>query len=164
MDYLGHVIKPGHLEVATKNIAALEGFREPETQTQLRSFLGLYNVYRRFVPNFARVAAPLNKLLEKRQGPQFDPLTAKQREAFNLLKKALAEPQVLRLPRQDLPFSVDKDACEYQIGCALMQQHEDGKRYSMGFWSSTLSPTERNYSVGEKEWLAVVWAIQLLRP
>ena len=36
VDYLGHVIKPGRLEVATKNTAALEGFHEPETQTQLR--------------------------------------------------------------------------------------------------------------------------------
>ena len=134
VDYLGHVIKPGRLEVATKNTAAIEGFREPETQTQLRSFLGLCNVYRRFVPNFARVSAPLNKLLKKEQGPKLEPFDDTERNAFKKLKEALASPPVLRLPQEQLPFSVDTDnACEYQIGCALMQLHEDGKRYPIGF-------------------------------
>ena len=44
IDYLGHVIRPGKLEVAEKNTAALQGFKEPTTQTQLRSFLGMCNV------------------------------------------------------------------------------------------------------------------------
>ena len=164
VDYLGHVIKPGRLEVATKNTAAVEGFREPETQTQLRSFLGLCNVYRRFVSNFARVSAPLNKLLKKEQSPKLEPFTDDEWKAFHKLKEALASPPVLRLPRENLLFSVDTDACEYQIGCALMQLHEDGKRYPIGFWSRSLTPAEKNYSVGEKECLVVVWAIQLLRP
>ena len=120
VDYFGHVIKAGRLEVATKNTAAIEGFREPETQTQLRSFLGLINVYRKFVPNFARVSAPLNKLLKKEQSPKLEPLTDDERIAFKKLKEALASPPVLRLPQENLPFSVDTDACEYQIGCTLM--------------------------------------------
>ena len=65
VDYLGHVICPGKIEVASKNTEAVEGFKEPRTQTELRSFLDLCNVYRRFVPNFARTAAPLNALLRK---------------------------------------------------------------------------------------------------
>lgn len=41
----------------------IDGFKEPTTQTQLRSFIGLCNVYRRFVPNFARVTSCLNRML-----------------------------------------------------------------------------------------------------
>ncbi len=48
-----------------KRTEALEGFQFPKTQTQVRSFLGLCNVYRRFVKGFAKVAAPLNDLLKK---------------------------------------------------------------------------------------------------
>ena len=154
VDFLGHVIKRGRLEVATENTAAIDRFREPETQTQLRSFLGLCNVYCRFVPNFARVSEPLNKLLKREQGPKLEPFDE---------NEALASPPVLRLLQEDLPFSVDTDACEYQIGWALMQLYEDGKRYLIEFWSRKLTSVEENYSICEKECLAVEWAIQLLR-
>ena len=139
MDYLGHVFKPDRLEVATKNTAPIDWFRKPEKQTQLRSFLGLCNVYRRFVPNFARVSAPLNKLLKKEQGPKLEPFDENKRSAFKKLKEALASLPVLRRPQEEVPFSVETDVCEYQIGYALMQLHEDGKRYPIGFWSRTLT-------------------------
>ncbi len=55
VNYLGHTIRPGLLEVANRNTDAIQGFKVPTTQTELRSFLGLRNVYRSFIPNFARV-------------------------------------------------------------------------------------------------------------
>ncbi len=65
VNYLGHTIRQGKLEIAMKPTEALEGFQFPKTQTQVRSFLGLCNVYSRFVKRFAKVAAPLNDLLKK---------------------------------------------------------------------------------------------------
>ena len=164
VDYLGHVVTPGKLHIATTNTKAVEGFKLPRTQTELKSFLGLCNVYRRFVPNFARTAAPLQRLLRKGEPFDLPPMDDDQMKAFNLLKAALSSPPVLRLPQDDLKYSVDTDACDYQIGCALMQTYSDGTRHPIGFWSRSLSPAERNYSVTEKECLAVVWSLQILRP
>lgn len=164
VDYLGHVISPGKLAVAEKNLDAVEKFVYPSTQTQMRSFLGRRNVYRRFVPNFARTAAPLNRLLRKGESVSLPPPDEEQQTAFDLLKAALATPPVLTLPRQDLPFSEDTDACDEQVGCALMQKHEDGTRHPIGFWSRTLSLPERNCNTSERECLAVIWAVQILRP
>ena len=62
VDYLGHVITPGKLAVATKNTEAITNASFPTTQSGVRRFLGMCNMYRRFVPNFSEVAAPLNKL------------------------------------------------------------------------------------------------------
>eukprot|EP00171_Calliarthron_tuberculosum_P023404 IDg23404t1 len=133
VSYLGHTIRPGRLEVANKNTKAIQKFKIPTTKTELRSFLGLCNVYRRFVPNFARAAAPLTELLKKEVEaalPEFDDRRLK---SFQLLKKALTSPPILRLPQKNLRFSVDTDACEHQLGCVLFQTHEDGKRYPLGF-------------------------------
>jgi hypothetical protein len=69
VDYLGHVLRPGRLGVAEKNTTALRTAPLPRTQTELRSFLGLCNVYRRFVPHFSALAAPLNALLCKGMPP-----------------------------------------------------------------------------------------------
>ena len=65
--YLGHIIHPGTLEVNATHTIALKRAKHPTTQTQLRAFLRLCNVYRRFVPKYSHIAAPLNVLLCKGQ-------------------------------------------------------------------------------------------------
>jgi len=62
MEYLGHVIRPGRVRVLEKNLQALRGLPYPETQTQMKSFLGMCGVYRRFVADFAKIARPLTAL------------------------------------------------------------------------------------------------------
>lgn len=60
-DYLGHIIQPFHLELvvrAADNVAKLES---PTKVTELRSFLGLCNVFRWFLPNLTLLTGPLNK-------------------------------------------------------------------------------------------------------
>ena len=98
VDYLGHVIRPGRLEVATKNTEAVECFKELTTQTELRSFLGFCNVHRRFVLNFARNAVPLNTFLRTRCTTELPRFNEEQSAAFELRKNALLSPPILILP------------------------------------------------------------------
>jgi hypothetical protein len=164
VDYLGHVIRPGKLAVAEKNTDALRKAQPPRTQTELRSFLGLCNVYRRFVPGFAKVSGPLNQLLRKGEGPTLGILTPDQLTAFHSLREKLLHPPVLALPRKEGRYVLDTDASDLQIGACLSQEHPDKLRHPIGYWSRSLNPAERNYSTTEKECLAIVWAILLLRP
>lgn len=84
--------------------------------------------------------------------------------AFETLKRLLTSADVLALPILDLPYSIDTDSSDYQVGCALFQMHPYGERKPIGDWSRTLQQAERNYSVPEKECLAVVWDLTTLRP
>jgi RNase H-like domain found in reverse transcriptase/Reverse transcriptase (RNA-dependent DNA polymerase) len=167
VDYLGHVIRPGRLGVAEKNTAALRDAPFPRTRTELRSFLGLCNVYRRFVPRFAAIAAPISTLLGKGTRATLPPLTTAQIEAFNNLRTRLLSPPILALPRSEAKFNLwlDTDASDGQLGCCcLLQGQPEGPALQLGYWSRTLNPAERNYSITEKECFAIVWAGTHLRP
>ena len=65
VNYLGHIIRPGLLSVDQSRVAALKHAQNPRTQSELRSFLGLCNVYRRFVQRYSYLAAPLNQFLKE---------------------------------------------------------------------------------------------------
>jgi transposase InsO family protein len=164
VEYLGHVITPGKLHVSNKNVVALEQAHHPRTRTELRSFLGMCNVYRKFVPQFAKLAAPLTELLKKGQPDTFDHLTDAQVQAFDSLRASLMNPIILGLPVRDRDFTLDVDASDYQLGACLQQEGTDGTLIPCGFYSRALNDAERNYSATEKECLAVVWAVLMLRP
>ncbi|CDF40678.1 unnamed protein product [Chondrus crispus] len=119
---------------------------------------------RKFVPQYAKIAHLLNQLLKKGQPVQIAEFNEPCNAAFHELKDAILAPPGLALPRKGLPYSVDTDASDYHIGAALFQTHRDAQRKPIGFFSRTLAAAERNYSVSEKECLAVIWAVQTLRP
>jgi hypothetical protein len=164
VDYVGHVIRPGQLSVAEKNTETLKNAQHQTTQTDLRSFSGICNVYRRFVRGFAKIAEPLNLLLRKGETPQLGPLSSKQVTAFDTLRDALLNPPILALPRIEGAFTLDTDASDHQLGCCLLQSQPDGSQRPVGYWSRGLTSAEKNYSTTEKECLAIVWAILHLRP
>ena len=153
--YLGHLIRPGTLEVDETATRTLKMAKHLRTQTELRAFLGLSNVYRRFVTRYSHVAAPLNTLLKKGNPVTLAPFEEAEMDAFQTLVTAITSPLVLALLKANLPYSIDTDASDYQVGCALFQTDKNGERRPIGFWSRSLNSTD-NYSTPEKECLAVV--------
>ena len=162
--YLGHIIRPGTLELDPASTASLRKALPPRNQSEVRSFLGMCNVFKRFIPKYSDTTEPINALLRTGMPETIADWGEKQEKAFRTLIEAICSPPILRLPRRNLPYSVDTDASNYQVGCALFQTDEEGARHPIGFWSRTLQGAERNYSTAEKECLAVVWALQTLRP
>ncbi|CAN8063209.1 unnamed protein product [Agarophyton chilense] len=86
--YLGQVIKPGQLAIQEAQTAAFREVQPPSTQKQLRSFLGLCNVYRRFVPRYSHIAAPLNAKLSKGQIVQLEQFRQAERVPIGSLNAA----------------------------------------------------------------------------
>ena len=77
---------------------AVQSWPAPRNLTELRSFVGLYSYYRRFIPDFATLATPLRKLIRQnvrfKWGPQ-------QEEAFQLLKEKLTMAPILGMPQDE---------------------------------------------------------------
>jgi len=82
VEYLGHIVRPGQLHVHKKNVEALKHAKLPTTKTQLKSFLGMCNVYRRFLKDFAKRAKPLNVLTRAEIPPDLPPPTGVAIAAF----------------------------------------------------------------------------------
>jgi RNase H-like domain found in reverse transcriptase len=153
VSYLGQGIHPGKLTVVEKNSHALKTSKPPTTQRKLRSFLGLCNVYRRFVAGFAKIAAPLNILLRKGEILQLGSLSEEQLAAFETLRTRLLDPPILAQHSAEGLLILDTDASHEQIGCCLFQEQVEGTRHPVEYWRRGLTSAERNYSTTENECL-----------
>jgi len=163
VQYLRHIVRPGQLHVHKKNVNELKHASFPTTKTQLKSFLGMCNVYRRFFKDFAKRAKPLNAMTRAEIPPDLPISTDAAPAAFGDLRQALLAPLSLALPTTKVQMMVDVDACADQLGCTLLQEQPDGPRLLVGYWSRGLSPAEKNYSTMERECLGVVWSVLKLR-
>jgi len=65
LEYLGRIDWPGQLLVNRKNIKSMAQALPPRNQTELKSVLGMCNVYRRFIKYCAHIAKSLTKLTSK---------------------------------------------------------------------------------------------------
>jgi len=96
VEYLGHVVRPGRLSVNEKNFKAIKKAVFPNTQTQMTSFLGMCNVYRRFTVEFAKKAKPLNDLNSMKLPKRLSPPTPEEQAAFDTLREQLCHLPILR--------------------------------------------------------------------
>ncbi|CAN8063812.1 unnamed protein product [Agarophyton chilense] len=115
VEYMGHIIGPVTLEVESSNIRAVQEVKLSRSQTDVRSFIGLCSVYRRFVKGFAKIAAPLNKKLQKGEPERFENLSNDEMDTFEELKRALLSPPILALPKTGLPYTLDTDASQSKL-------------------------------------------------
>lgn len=162
LEFLGHVIGLGQLAPNPVKVKAVQQAPPPKTKKQLRSFLGLANYYRKFIPNFAAIAVPLTDRTRARE-PNKITWGKSEELAFNSLKEKLCNAPILRLPNLDLPFVLQTDASDIGLGAVLLQEYEDGK-FPVAYASRKLLLRERAYSTIERECLAIVWGIQKFEP
>ena len=154
IDYLGHVISQEGVSTDSSKTDAMLSWPQPTTITELRGFLGLTGYYKCFVQNYGIIAKPLTQLLKKKQFQW----TAAATEAFQALKQAMSQTPVLILPDFSLPFVVETDACAHGVGAVLMQQERP-----VAYLSKALGPTHQQLSIYEKEFLALIMAIEKWR-
>jgi hypothetical protein len=100
--------------------------------------------------------APLNQLKGKDKEWNWG---EEQQKAFDKIKTAIISKLVLVLPRDKGKFKVETDASNFGIG-AILSQQQNGFWHLVTFMSKTLTKTERNYEIYDKELLAIIKALQ----
>ena len=93
--------------------------KAPTSVHEVRSFLGLAGYYRRFIPDFSKVAKPMTRLLQKDVKFVWTPECE---TAFCTLRTLLTSAPVLAQPNIEKPFDVFCDASGIGLGCVLMQE------------------------------------------
>lgn len=155
--FLGFIIGGGTIKPNPVKVSAIRNFPKPTTKKELRSFLGLLNFYRRFLPNLSSVICPLTNMLRK-AFPDKLVWPEDKSNSFRTAVRMLSEDVSLTIPKPNYKFVLHTDACDYGIGAVLCQEIDDHIR-PISFVSRKLNKAEMNYSVIEKECLAIRWAI-----
>ncbi len=156
--FLGFIIRPGQVRMDPKKVQAVLDWPVPTTVKEVQRFIGFANFYRKFVRNFSSVVAPLTALT-KGSSTKFA-WNSEAETAFLELKNCFTSAPVLSIPDPELPFIVEVDASDVGIGAVLSQRGKNDRLHPCAFLSHRLSPTERNYHVGDRELLAVKLALE----
>ena len=180
--YLGHIVSKSGIKPDPTKVDAIRNWPTPQSITDVRSFLGLTNYFRKFIQGYALLTRPLTDLLKgldkkERKGkrrrikgdraqtppdPTFTPRwSAACQQSFDTLRQALISAPVLVLPDFDKPFELVCDAAAANppgIGAVLLQSG-----HPVAFYSRKLSAAEENYTIQELEMLAVVSALKEFR-
>ena len=160
--YLGHVVGGGKIQPEASKIDVVDSFVVPTTKKQVRAFLGLTGYYRKFIPNYASVAAPLTDLTKK-TAPNNVCWNQQCDKAFKELKRLLCTSPVLRNPDFSRRFILQTDASDRGVGAVLSQKDKNGEEHPVGYFSKKLLPREERYSTIEKECLAIKLGVQAFR-
>ena len=158
LKYLGFTICADGILPCEDKKKKIKNFKPLECVKDVRSFMGLLNQFKRFIPKFAIIANPLYELLRKNE--KFI-ITEKRRLAIETLKAAIDDTQLLRYPNYEKPFNIAVDVCDIGVDVLLMQQTQPGTLYMpIAYTSRKWKPSETHYINTEKVILGILWALQ----
>lgn len=158
--YLGHQISDQGIRPDPAKYEVVEKYPVPQNVDEVRRFVAFCNYYRRFVPNFARIAYPLNQLLKKDSVFKWSDDC---QIAFETLKTKLIQPPILQYPDFTQTFRLTTDASDIACG-AVLSQLKDGKDLPICFASRSFKKTEKHKHPSLKECYAIHWAIEYFKP
>lgn len=161
VEYLGFIITKEGVSMDPAKVKSIVGWPAPKSVTDVRSFLGMVGYYRKFLMSFADISAPLVELTKK--GVPWGWNDARH-FAFQALKEMLVTAPTLLIPDTSpgQSFVIHTDASDFAVGAVLLQDQGQGLQ-PCGYYSKKMNSAERNYSVGDKEMLAMKLALNEYR-
>lgn len=157
--FLGYIIEENGIRPPQSKTEAISRIPTPKNETEVKSFVAMTAFFRQFIPNHSEICEPLYKLIRKDVTFEWNNECEK---SFNKLKQCLLDPPLLARPceldDENAITVLMTDASNYGIG-ATLGVLKDEKFRPIAFASKLMNKAQRNYSVYEKEFLALMWAI-----
>ena len=160
--FLGHKVSEEGMKPREEGLRSIAEMAPPWNYTKIRRFLGATGFFWRFIKNYARIARPLNDLLEGKVSKwkaQLVDLTPEAVEAFNLLKTKCVTAPVLAFADFEKLFLLETDASSCGLGVVLSQKQDDNKYHPVAYASRELKGGEKKYHSSKLEFLALKWAV-----
>ena len=165
VEYLGYDIshtygiRPGKLKTE-----AIEKFKAPESVTEIKQFLGLCSFFRRVVPRFSFLSAPLSALTRKNSGYTKGPLPSIAQRSFEALKAALVTRPCVAPVDFEKEFIVTVDTSQTACGAILSQKNDQNEEQPCAYFSSVLSECDSRKSAYHREQLGILQALRHFKP
>jgi transposase InsO family protein len=162
VEYVGHIVDGTGISFDRRRLQEFIDLPTPKTKGELKSVLGLGNYLRDNVRDMSSHTAPLTKLLqgyEKKHKFQKIPWTDDLLQQYEVVKQAVNDTQKLFYLDDHSPIHLYTDASDVGIGAYLCQV-VDGEERAIAFMSKTLTPTQADWSVPEREAFAIVEAFK----
>ena len=141
------------LRVNPSKIEVIKDWPKPSSITEVRSFLRLASLFRRFIKNYSDIALPLTNLTKK--GESIQNWNTECSKSMDLLKNALSTVPVLVHPNFMLPYKCHVDASQYSVGGTLTQTVNNSESV-IAYFSRKLNEAQWNYSANDRELLDMI--------
>ena len=158
VEYCGHLLDKDGIHFERSKLDSILNFKRPETQQQLRAFLGLANWFRDHVANHSRLVRPLHALLKGYSKHQRINWTQELLQVYEDTKKAVHECPKLFFLDDISPIYLHTDASQYGMGAYLFQVRE-GKEVPIHFLSKSFDDRLSRWSTLQQEGYAIYYAI-----
>lgn len=160
-EFLGLIVGKNGIKVNPEKAEVIRTWPKPKSLSELRSFIGLLQFFRRFMKGFSARASPLTSLTKKGMG--MDKWGDTCEAAFEDLKGALLTAPILIPPNWSKPFRCHVDASNKAIGGTLTQLDTEGGERVIAYYSRKLSHAEEKCTTNEKELLGLVYCLKRFR-
>jgi hypothetical protein len=155
--YLGFIIDAGKgIRMDPDKVKAIKDWEAPKTVKGVRSFLGFANFYRKFIRDFAKIAAPLTRLTGDVSFAWGD----EEQLAFDKLKEIFTMEPNLATFDSERDTVLECDSSGYAVGGVLSQYDDEGILRPCAYFSKKNNAHECNYEIHDKELLAIIRCLE----
>ena len=157
VEFCGFLYSEKGIAIKESQVAGIIDKPAPTNVKEMRAFLGAVQYFSEHIKHFAEITRPLSNLTKL-----VLPWVWREAEeqAFKDIKEAMMSTDVLRYFNPKLKTELHTDASDYAMGACLMQIDNNDVRRPVAYWSKILDPAQRNYTVHNKELLAIAESVK----